>query len=131
MRVCLFEDAAVACLEPLTATRPAFELVCGSITLAARQCLQFATSAAGALVRPHLADLHRTQHPGTPVNDPDWLQAGPTVLVNGRWLPPVLPASPWDRPCVGTVGDTVAYAVLSPSHLDGCSPDNLEECLEG
>ncbi|MCI0457821.1 MAG: hypothetical protein L0Z62_12705 [Gemmataceae bacterium] len=130
LRLCLFEDAAVAQLEPLTATRPAFELVCGATTLAAKQHRHFVSPSAGALVRPYLADLCRLRRPGMPVNDPDWLQAGPAVLVNARWLPPLLPAPACDRPCVATVGETVAYAVVGPELLAGCSVENLAECLD-
>ena len=37
MRVCVFEDEGVANLEPLTLTRPAFDLRCGAATLLGRQ----------------------------------------------------------------------------------------------
>jgi UDP-N-acetylglucosamine diphosphorylase/glucosamine-1-phosphate N-acetyltransferase len=129
MRVCLFEDGGVSALDPLTATRPAFDLVCGMTSLAARQCRHFAPCRVGALVRPHLAELFRLQHPETPVNDDSWLRAGPAVLVNGRWLPPVLPAVSAPGPCVALVGETVAYAVVGPDLLTYCSQDTLDDCL--
>jgi UDP-N-acetylglucosamine diphosphorylase/glucosamine-1-phosphate N-acetyltransferase len=129
MRVCLFEDAGVLALDPLTATRPAFELLCGATPLAAKQCRHFAPCEVGALVRPHLVELFRLHHPATPVNDAAWLRAGPTVLVNGRWLPPDRPATSAAGPCVGLVGDTVAYAVVGPELLTYCSPDTLDDCL--
>ena len=37
MRICVFEDAGVRNLEPLTLTRPAFDLRCGAGTLLERQ----------------------------------------------------------------------------------------------
>ena len=129
MRVCLFEDAGVLALDPLTATRPAFELLCGATSLAAKQCRHFAPCEVGALVRPHLAELFRLHHPAMPVNDAAWLRAGPTVLVNGRWLPPALPATSVTGPCVGLVGETVAYAIVGPELLTYCSPDTLDDCL--
>jgi UDP-N-acetylglucosamine diphosphorylase/glucosamine-1-phosphate N-acetyltransferase len=129
MRVCLFEDRAVAGLEPLTLTRPAFDLLCGQTTLGAKQCRAFAVAAAGVLVRPHLAELYRVDHPATPVNDLAWLRSEPTVLVSGRWLPPpgivTLPAGP----CVATVGDELAFAVLDPEHLASCAADALDGVL--
>jgi UDP-N-acetylglucosamine diphosphorylase/glucosamine-1-phosphate N-acetyltransferase len=131
MRVCLFEDSGVLALDPLTATRPAFDLPCGASSLAAKQCRHFAPCAVGALVRPHLAELFRLHHPETPVNDVAWLRAGPTVLVNGRWLPPVLHATSATGPCVAMVGETVAYAVVSPELLTYCSQDTLDDCLSG
>ncbi len=129
MRVCLFEDSDVASLEPLTATRPVFDLVCGMTSLAARQWRHFAPCEVGALVRPHLAELFRLQHPDTPVNDAGWLRAAPTVLVNGRWLPPRLHATSAPGPCVALIGETIAYAVVGPELLTYCSHDTLEDCL--
>jgi UDP-N-acetylglucosamine diphosphorylase/glucosamine-1-phosphate N-acetyltransferase len=130
MRVCLFEDRGVSDLEPLTLTRPAFDLLCGQTSLAVKQCRAFAASAVGALVRPLLAELCRLESPGVAVNDLGWLRAGPTVLVNGRWLPPANLAADVTEPHLGLVGDQVAYVVLNPDHLTGCSPNTLDDCLE-
>ncbi len=130
MRVCLFEDRRVADLEPLTLTRPAFDLLCGQTSLAAKQCRSFAPCTAGVLVRPYLADLLRQREPATPVNDLDWLRAEPTVLVNGRWLPPAGTVATLPGPCVATVGDEVAYAILGPDRLTYCSANTLDDCLE-
>src|SRR5262249_5769612 len=130
MRVCLFEDRGAADLEPLALTRPAFDLLCGQTSLAAKQCRPFAPCDVGLLVRPHLAGVCRRQRPGTPVNDLDWLRAEPTVLVNGRWLPPPDAAVDLAGPCVATVGDEVAYAVVGPDRLTYASPNTLDDCLE-
>src|SRR5262249_193969 len=129
MRVCLFEDDGVSSLDPLTATRPAFDLLCGATSLAARQCRHFAPCAVGALVRPHLAALFRLPYPQPPGNDPAGLGAGPPVLVNGRWLPPARVAISPPGPCVALVGDTVAYAVVGPDLLTYCSGETLVDCL--
>jgi UDP-N-acetylglucosamine diphosphorylase/glucosamine-1-phosphate N-acetyltransferase len=129
MRVCLFEDSGVGALEPLTATRPAFDLLCGANTLAAKQCRHFAPCSVGGLIRPYLADLFRLDHPETPVNDLAWLRAEPTVLVNARWLPPTVPADSTAGPCVALIGETVAYAVVGPELLTYCSLETLEDCL--
>ena len=128
MRVCLFEDR-VDSLAPLTTTRPVFDLLCGTTTLAARQWRHFAPCEVGALVRPYLAELFHLQHAQTPVNDASWLRAGPTVLVNGRWLPPAQQATSATGPCVALVGETVAYAVVGPELLTYCSQETLEDCL--
>src|SRR5262245_18544657 len=102
MRICVFEDRGVHTLEPLSLTRPAFDLRCGAATLLERHAHAFAACQVGALVRPVLAGVCREAHPGLWVNDPDWLRAEPTVLVNARWLPPPARsrtarprASPW------------------------------------
>jgi UDP-N-acetylglucosamine diphosphorylase/glucosamine-1-phosphate N-acetyltransferase len=130
MRVCLFEDRKAAQLEPLAATRPVFDLLCGLTTLGFKQLQHFAPCDAGLLVRPLLADLVRLDRPGVPVNDLAWLRAEPAVLVNGRWLPPPQPLADLPGPCVALVGDEVAYAVLGPDRLTYCSANTLDDCLE-
>jgi UDP-N-acetylglucosamine diphosphorylase/glucosamine-1-phosphate N-acetyltransferase len=127
MRVCLFEDSGATELEPLALTRPVFDLLCGLTSLAARQYRHFAASCPGALVRPHLAEVCRQGAP-RPINDLTWLRAGPTVMVNGRWLPPG-PSGVADGPCVALVGDEVAYAVVGPEQLADCSPNTINDCL--
>jgi UDP-N-acetylglucosamine diphosphorylase/glucosamine-1-phosphate N-acetyltransferase len=129
MRVCLFEDRGVLDLEPLTLTRPVFELLCGLASLGDKQRRLFSPAEIGFLVRPELADLCRWQHPGPPVNDAGWLRAGPVVLVNGRWLPDAGPAPDTSRPCVALAGDEAAYIVLDSHHLADCSAETLDDCL--
>jgi UDP-N-acetylglucosamine diphosphorylase/glucosamine-1-phosphate N-acetyltransferase len=129
MRVCLFEDRSVLDLEPLSLTRPAFDLMCGLSSLAHKQRRYFAAGSTGALVRPHLADVCRINCPEVAVNDLAWLRAGPTVLVNARWLPPAGMALDLDSPCVALVNDEVAYAVLGPEHLVYCSANTVDDCV--
>jgi UDP-N-acetylglucosamine diphosphorylase/glucosamine-1-phosphate N-acetyltransferase len=132
MRVCLFEDRGVTDLEPLTLTRPAFDLLCGQTTLAAKQYRYFGATLRGFLVRPHLADVCRLAPAPGAVNDLAWLRAAPVVLVNGRWLPTgpgPISVYPHPGPHLGLVGDEVAYAVLEPQHLADCSPNTLDDCL--
>jgi len=81
--------------------------------------------------RPDLADLQRRQRPNVAVNDAGWLRAGPAVLVNSRWLPPPGSAHDLNRPCVALAGEEVAYAVLGREHLADCTPDTLDDCIEG
>jgi UDP-N-acetylglucosamine diphosphorylase/glucosamine-1-phosphate N-acetyltransferase len=130
MRVCLFEDRGVARLEPLTLTRPVFELLCGHRSLGVKQSGHFPIAEVGYLVRPHLAEAFRLQRPSAAVNDLAWLRAEPTVLVNGRWLPPPGPAAPAPEPGIALVDDEVAYVVLGPDQLTYCSPNTLDDCLE-
>jgi UDP-N-acetylglucosamine diphosphorylase/glucosamine-1-phosphate N-acetyltransferase len=129
MRLCHFEDHAVGGLEPLTLTRPAFDLLCGLTPLSAKQRRFFAPAPAGVVVRPLLADLYRQQHPDTPVNDHAWLQGDLLALVNGRWLPPAGGAFDGDGPCVGLVGDEIAFAVVEPGRLKGASPEAVDDSL--
>jgi UDP-N-acetylglucosamine diphosphorylase/glucosamine-1-phosphate N-acetyltransferase len=128
MRVCLFEDRGVPDLEPLILTRPVFELLCGWTSLADKQYRHFAASARGALIRPHLVPVYRRRHPDVAVQAA-WMQTGPTLLVNGRWLPPSGTCGDLSAPCVGMVGDQAAYALLEPDSLAAVSPDTIDDCV--
>jgi UDP-N-acetylglucosamine diphosphorylase/glucosamine-1-phosphate N-acetyltransferase len=130
MRLCTFEDSRVAGLEPLVAARPAFDLRCGLTTLLEKHLRVIRPTAVGALVRPHLARLAAINHPHYRVNESEWLTAGPAVLVNARWLPPLRFQLPTDGPFVGVIGDEVAYAVLAPDDLIDATPHNFDECLD-
>ena len=92
MRLCLVEDIAVAGLEPLTLTRPVFDLMLGGGTLASKIARAFGIGPGphrrGVVIRPYLAAIQRQRDPHTVVNDRDWLARGPLVVANGRWVPP-------------------------------------------
>lgn len=130
MRVCLFEDSGCHSLEPLALMRPVFDLLCGQTSLAAKQCRFFAPCEVGALIRPYLADLYRLHHPRIPINDATWLRSQPTILVNGRWLPPADVALDLAGPALSLVGDQLAYAILGPQQLAYCSSHTIDDCLE-
>jgi UDP-N-acetylglucosamine diphosphorylase/glucosamine-1-phosphate N-acetyltransferase len=129
MRVCLFEDRGAEGLEPLSLTRPVFHLLCGQGSLGSKQVRHFAPCTAGALVRPHLADLYREQYPASPVNDLAWLAAGPVVMVNGRWLPPAEAPADLAQPCVALADEEVAYAVVGPAQVADVASDGIDGAL--
>jgi UDP-N-acetylglucosamine diphosphorylase/glucosamine-1-phosphate N-acetyltransferase len=129
MRLCHFEDRVVDQLEPLSLTRPAFDLLCGMTSLGDKQRECFSSDEVGVVVRPYLAEQQRLRHPDLPVNDLAWLRAAPTVLVNGRWLPPSQTFAFHDAPCVGLIDDQVAYVVLKSENLAECAANTLDECL--
>lgn len=130
MRICVFEDRGVENLEPLTLTRPVFDLLCGTCTILERQRSYWGAGEIGALLRPWLADLCRQMHPDVQVNNCPWLRSDTTVLLNGRWLPPLEKPSDFHQPHIGLVGDDVAYAVLPCDQLTYCSPNTIDDCLE-
>jgi UDP-N-acetylglucosamine diphosphorylase/glucosamine-1-phosphate N-acetyltransferase len=130
MRVCLYEDRHALDLEPLTLTRPAFDLLCGCVSLGEKQFRAFPATRRGAVVRSYLADLTRQTHPDLAVNDAAWLRSDAVVLVNARWLPPAPPDLPeTDSPGVGLCGDEIAYAVLSGEQAVSIDADSLETSL--
>ena len=109
MRLCVFEDAAIKLLEPLTLTRPAFDVLCGASSLLEKQIRAADATEVAALVRPELADLCRIRHPNLIVNDLAWLGKAATVFVNARWLPGTFNVH---QPCIGLARDQIAFAVL-------------------
>jgi UDP-N-acetylglucosamine diphosphorylase/glucosamine-1-phosphate N-acetyltransferase len=112
MKLCAFEDHGVEFLEPLTLTRPAFDLRCGAGTLLDRHRRIFGSLDTGAWIRPNLVGFVRLSHPDMPLNDDDWLRRGPTILVNARWLAPPDRIVDLETPRVGIVGSQVAFAVV-------------------
>lgn len=129
MRVCLFESHANH-LDPLSLTRPVFQLLCGSTSLGSKQLRYCTPSEYGLLVRPHLEELARLGNAAVPVNDLDWLTAERTVLVNGRWLPPEGRANFPAEPCVGMTGEEVAFAVVEADQARELTPPVIADCLE-
>lgn len=131
MRLCLVEDSAVVGLEPLTLTRPAFELRLGAGTLGSKIVRAFGIGPGparrGVLVRPHLADSQRQRDPQTTVNDRDWLARNPVIVANGRWVPPAgfeLPAYAPDW--VGLCEGKPACAMVGPDHAAGLEPGGVD-----
>src|SRR4051794_14431881 len=92
LRLCLIEDHAVSDLEPLTLTRPVFNLLLGSDSIGRKIERAFRAGSGpgqlGAVLRPHLEDVQRLRDPRIAINDRDWLSQGPTFVANGRWVPP-------------------------------------------
>jgi UDP-N-acetylglucosamine diphosphorylase/glucosamine-1-phosphate N-acetyltransferase len=124
VRIYAFEDAGVGRLSPLTLTRPAFDLRCGARTLLERQERHFAARAAGALVRPELAELARLAFPSLHINDPERSTRG-VLLVNARWLVPAEPAAVPVSSEVGLVDDEVVYVALPGDTLGDLTVQNL------
>ncbi len=130
MRWCVFEDRLVSLLDPLTLTRPAFDLWCGASSLLQRQLRVLPTADIGLLVRPSLAELCRLQHPEAPVNDADWFQSGPAILVNARWLPTDRGIANPHSPHLGVVDHQGAYVVPPPADWAEWSPDAIDGWID-
>ncbi len=92
MRLCLVEDNAVSALEPLTLTRPVFDLLLGSSSLGHKIARAFGAGPGparrGVVIRPYLAAVQRSRDPQSTVNDREWLARGPVLVANARWVPP-------------------------------------------
>ncbi len=143
MRLCLVEDNAVDGLEPLTLTRPAFDLMLGGGTLASKIARAFGVGPGpqrrGVVIRPYLAAVQRQRDPHTSVNDRDWQARGPLLVVNARWVPPagfVPPEAPgpWlgvcdGQPACALVGPEAAVS-LEPNHVDDWFETIASDCQE-
>jgi UDP-N-acetylglucosamine diphosphorylase / glucose-1-phosphate thymidylyltransferase / UDP-N-acetylgalactosamine diphosphorylase / glucosamine-1-phosphate N-acetyltransferase / galactosamine-1-phosphate N-acetyltransferase len=119
MRICVVEDSAAIDLEPLTSTRPSFEILLGATTLADKFARAFGASSmrrnVGVVVRPHLADIVREAGRYAAVNERDWLARGPVVVANGRWVPPPgFQDTRVNRPLVGLCKGRPACAWVGP-----------------
>ena len=81
MEIAVFEDAAVENFGPLTLTRPAYKLYCGTTTLLEKINRHLALDGPAFLyARDHLVPVIREQHPDNPVNEPN---PDKLLLVNG------------------------------------------------
>jgi UDP-N-acetylglucosamine diphosphorylase / glucose-1-phosphate thymidylyltransferase / UDP-N-acetylgalactosamine diphosphorylase / glucosamine-1-phosphate N-acetyltransferase / galactosamine-1-phosphate N-acetyltransferase len=83
MHLCIFEDRFAADLFPLTYFRPAFDLLCGILTLRQRMMLLLGPSSASLYVRPYLETSLREENPQLQVNT-HGAEAG--LFVNGRCI---------------------------------------------
>lgn len=130
MRICFYEDGG-ADLDPLTTARPAFELLVGSDTIRGHALGRLRPEMHGMLVRKELVSLVRMRYPASPVNDPTWLRAAPTLLVNSRFVPGEAFVPPVVRNAhLGMCGGAVAYAFLHPEHLAGLSPASINDAFQ-
>jgi UDP-N-acetylglucosamine diphosphorylase/glucosamine-1-phosphate N-acetyltransferase len=125
MRICIYEDNVVGRLQPLTDTRPAFDLRCGAYTLLQRQLQTFGAEQGFAFVRPELSDLCRLEHPELIVNSLGDRQEDKVVFVNARWLSPASISRIPKEGEVGLCGGEVAYACLSAAEANHLNARNL------
>jgi UDP-N-acetylglucosamine diphosphorylase/glucosamine-1-phosphate N-acetyltransferase len=129
MQLCVFEDAEVCFLEPLTLTRPAFDLRCGAYSLWQRQQAYFKPERVGTLVRSTLTALCQLTYPDLAINDRASFGDGAAVFVNARWLPPSGSAPDRMTPRTALVGEQLAYAVVPADQLPPSQWDALPEYL--
>jgi UDP-N-acetylglucosamine diphosphorylase/glucosamine-1-phosphate N-acetyltransferase len=135
MRLCLVEDNAAADLEPLTLTRPVFDLVLGSCTLGAKIARELGIGPGplrrGVVLRPYLTAIQQARDPHAAVNDREWLARGPVIVANGRWVPPPnlqLPdeSGPW----VGLCDGLPACALVGPEEAVALEPGGVDRWFD-
>jgi len=117
-RILLVEDDQCQSLTPVALLRPAFELLCGHQSLRSRVRSACPTGEWGVAVRSWLADGYAEEHPECHVNDEFWIQQGPTIVVNGRWIPDgLLTAEKFEPETVGIAGSEVAWIRLTSREM--------------
>ena len=78
MNVIVFEDHKALNLEPISLTRPVFDIRCGAKTFIERVKKLDSIDISALVVRDELVDVTRDNHPGTSVN--------PDRFDDGIWL---------------------------------------------
>ena len=130
MRVAFFEDAEAEKFQPLSLARPIFELICGRFSLRERIVRHCPATEWGVFVRDHLEETYREAHPEAHVNDFTWLGRGPTLVINGRWLPSadaIRQDLAWER--VAIVNGRVAFMMLDRSDASRVMRDGWDGAL--
>jgi len=86
MKLVMFEDDRVVYLEPLSSTRPVFDLRCGHSSLGDKIIAATGATDCVGYVRGYLADVTKEAHPDFAVNDAGIMKGNDLLLVNGRLL---------------------------------------------
>ncbi|MCA8989481.1 MAG: hypothetical protein KDA78_17660 [Planctomycetaceae bacterium] len=86
MRIAFVEDSICNRFSPIALLRPVFELLCGCKSMRQRVLDQLQPAEWGVLVRAELVEVYQEEFPEAKVNDFAWLNSGPTLLINARWL---------------------------------------------
>jgi UDP-N-acetylglucosamine diphosphorylase/glucosamine-1-phosphate N-acetyltransferase len=118
--IVLFEDEGFENLLPLVFWRSVFELRLGRKIILDRTAQRLNSPIAGVWTRDWIARV-AAQRCGAPANH---ALSGPAVLVNGRWLIDASISFP-DEPCVGMIGDEVAYVVCDAKLASVLAPQDL------
>ena len=111
MNIYIYENCRALNLEPITLTRPSFEIRCGALTCIERINLLLPDANIHLFVRPDLEDITKETFPGHQVN--------PTQVEEGIWL---LGNVLWSDEDIDTIKDqqsTLFYAnnTLIGAHL--------------
>jgi UDP-N-acetylglucosamine diphosphorylase/glucosamine-1-phosphate N-acetyltransferase len=128
-RIVFFEDSAAAQLRPISLLRPVFELLCGHFSVRERVLRGMGATEWGALMRPHLVETFRQQHPEARVNDEAWLREAPALLVNGRWLCDPHALLRFGNSDTAILDGTVVALTLDPDEAPLLTPDGPDDAL--
>jgi UDP-N-acetylglucosamine diphosphorylase/glucosamine-1-phosphate N-acetyltransferase len=118
--LCIFEDEHSTRLNPLTLTRPVYELRCGISLLREKIARRFSGGRLHLFCRSYLAEVVRESLPDVPVNQkPD----APCLFINGRFILGEKLPSLGSQEAVWKNNGEVAMALISKARLSAFSPD--------
>src|SRR5262249_46291456 len=83
----------------------------------------------GAFLRDALAEVYQEEHPEAHVNSPAWLKDGPTLFINGCWLPDGAALSAIESGTVGVIEGTIAYLTVEPAEAGLFDGEPYESAL--
>ena len=122
--VVIFEDSAASNFNPLTLTRPVFQLICGMTTLWENIVDRFYPGAEVRLICRDYLKATFQQKVGPKVNDLSGLESA--LFVNGRALAAFSELPPIDGESEIRLQDgTITYARLKADEMDGLSDSIL------
>ena len=118
MHICIFEDINHANLEPLSRSRPVYELVCGISTLREKIIRYFPKAKVSLHCRKYLQPLLEVDYPQVSINKID---SDSCLFINGRLLTNENLGKIFnvknDEDCVFMSGDTIAAVQISGERL--------------
>ncbi len=85
MQICIFEDSDYINFEPLSLSRPVYDLFCGTSTLKNKIINEFLGSEFSLFCREYLAEFEKSANQDFLVNE---LRGDSCLLINGRLLEP-------------------------------------------
>lgn len=81
MHICIFEDESVLNFEPLSYSRPVYDLFCGTSTLKQKILKNFPDTRYSLFCRDYLKEITEQNNPGIEVNS---LNEESAIFINGR-----------------------------------------------
>lgn len=130
MKVCIFEDRKYDLLYPLTLTKAAFELRCGTMTIFERIRRAFPGVDVAFFMRDHLAPVFKERFGNTVVNDMNFLGSDDIILANGRWLPSAGQLLEGRDEVVATSRGDVVYVRAKRDTVRRTLSDSIENTVE-